>query len=73
VLLSIQAIAIAQAQGARLFTLRAATDLARLLQGQGRHSEAETWLRPALDAMPEGLDQRDALRAKVTLQALRHP
>ena len=68
----LQAIAIAEGQGARLFTLRAATDLARLLHGQGRDAEAEIWLRPALDAMPEGLDQRDALRAKATLQALRH-
>lgn len=67
----LQAIAIAEGQGARLFTLRAATDLARLLQGQGRDSEAEPWLRPALNVMPEGLDQRDALRAKATLQALR--
>jgi predicted ATPase len=65
-----QAITIARSQGARLFTLRAATDLALLLHGQGRVDEADAMLRPALDAMPEGLDQRDARRAQATLQAL---
>jgi class 3 adenylate cyclase/tetratricopeptide (TPR) repeat protein len=63
------AIEIAQAQGAKLFTLRAATDLARLLQTLGRPAEAEAVLRPALDALPEGLDQPDAMRAKATLSA----
>jgi len=65
-----QAIAIADGQGAKLFALRAATDLARLLQAQGRSSEADAVLRPALDALPEGLEQSDALRAKATLRAL---
>jgi hypothetical protein len=64
------AIAIAAGQGARLFALRAATDLARLLNEQGRTSEGETVLRPALDAMPEGLDQPDAQRAKLALREL---
>jgi ATP/maltotriose-dependent transcriptional regulator MalT len=64
------AIAIAAGQGARLFALRAATDLARLLHEQGRTSEGEAVLRPALDAMPEGLDQPDALRAKLALREL---
>jgi class 3 adenylate cyclase/tetratricopeptide (TPR) repeat protein len=65
-----EAIDIAGRQGARLFALRAATDLARLLQAQGRASEGEAVLRPALDAMPEGLDQPDALRAKLALREL---
>jgi class 3 adenylate cyclase len=64
------AVAIAAGQGARLFALRAATDLARLLHEQGRTSEGKTVLRPALDAMPEGLDQPDALRAKLALREL---
>ena len=66
----VQAAAIAGAQGARLFTLRAATDLARLLQAQGRASEAEAVLQPALQALPEGREQRDAQRARATLAAL---
>jgi tetratricopeptide (TPR) repeat protein len=68
-----QAIAIADGQGAKLFALRAATDLARLLQAQGRSSDADAVLRPALDALPEGLEQSDALRAKATLKALGLP
>jgi tetratricopeptide (TPR) repeat protein len=67
------AIAIADRQGARLFALRAATDLARLLKARGRADEALAVVRPALDAMPEGLDQPDALRAKCVLQALHVP
>jgi predicted ATPase len=65
-----EAVDIARRQGACLFALRAATDLARLLQEQGRTSEGEALLRPALDAMPEGLDQPDALRAKLALREL---
>jgi hypothetical protein len=65
-----EAIAISGRQGALLFTLRAATDLARLLQLQGRVGEAEEVLRPAIDALPEGHDQPDALRAKGALLAL---
>jgi len=65
-----EAIDIAWRQGARLFALRAATDLAQLLQEQGRASDGDAVLRPVLDAMPEGLDQPDALRAKLVLQEL---
>jgi class 3 adenylate cyclase/tetratricopeptide (TPR) repeat protein len=68
-----QAIRVAQDQGAGLFSLRAATDLARLLQEQGRTGEAEALLRPALGALPEGRDQRDALRAAALLDTLRAP
>jgi tetratricopeptide (TPR) repeat protein len=63
-----EAIGIAQSQCARLFALRAATDLAALLQHEGRTSEGDAVLRHALDAMPEGLDQPDALRAKLVLR-----
>jgi tetratricopeptide (TPR) repeat protein len=65
-----EAIAIAERQGARLFVLRAANDLARLLHSMGRAGDAQAVLRPALDGMPEGLDQPDALRAKATLKAI---
>ena len=66
-----EAMAIAEAQGARLFTLRAATDLARLLQSQGRGAEAAALLQAALEALPEGRTQRDGRRAQAALDALR--
>ncbi len=65
-----EAIAIAGRQGAHLFTLRAATDLASLLQALGRPDEAQALLRPALAALTEGLQQTDAVRARAVLQAL---
>jgi class 3 adenylate cyclase/tetratricopeptide (TPR) repeat protein len=65
-----EAIDIARRQGARLFALRAATDLAQMLKEQGRASDGDAVLRPALDAMREGLDQPDALRAKLVLREL---
>lgn len=65
-----EAATIAEAQGARLFVLRAATDLARLLLAQGRAGEAGAALRPALEAMPEGQDQMDSKRARATLLAV---
>ena len=63
-----RAIDIAKRQHADLFVLRAADALAQLLHARGRSSEAEAVLRPALDAMTEGLEQPDMLRAKATLQ-----
>lgn len=65
-----EAMAIAAQQGARLFELRAATDLARLLHAQGRGAEGARELRPALDALPEGHDQPDAQRAAELLRAI---
>ena len=65
-----EAIAIASQQGARLFALRAACDLARLLADQGRAAEGLALLRPALDALPQGHDQPDARRARALLEAL---
>jgi hypothetical protein len=44
--------------------------LAQLLQAQDRPAEAEAVLRPAVDAMTEGLEQPDMLRARATLQQL---
>ena len=65
-----RAMAIAADQGARLFTLRAATDLAALLHSQGRSSDAQAVLQPSLNALPEGLEQPDAMRARLILKAL---
>ena len=65
-----RALAIAAVQGAQLFTLRAATDLARLLHAQGRTDAAGALLRPALAAQHEGLEQVDAARARAVLEAI---
>jgi len=68
-----EALAMADRQGARLFALRAATDLARLLNDSARSVEGQAVLRAALEAMPEGLDQPDALRAEALLTGLGTP
>jgi len=65
-----EALAIADRQGARLFALRAATDLARLLLALGMAADGQAVLEPALAALPEGHDQPDAQRARAMLQAL---
>jgi len=65
-----QALAVAQQQGARLFALRAATDLARLLSQDGNHGEAAAVLRPIYDSFTEGFDAPDLMRAATMLAAL---
>jgi hypothetical protein len=65
-----RALDIAKRQHADLFVLRAADALAQLLQAQDRPAEAEAVLRPAVNAMTEGLEQPDMLRARATLQQL---
>jgi tetratricopeptide (TPR) repeat protein len=62
-----RAIDVAEAQGARLFTLRAASDLARLLKHEGRHAEADAVLRPVYAAFTEGFDYPDLRRAHALL------
>lgn len=57
------AIAVAQAQGARLLELRSAHDLARLTAMRGVDDAARRQLRQALAAMPQdskGCDVREA-------------
>jgi class 3 adenylate cyclase/tetratricopeptide (TPR) repeat protein len=65
-----EAIAIAESQGAALFALRAATDLARLLHARNQPDAAGAVLRPALAALREGLEQADATRARALLATL---
>jgi hypothetical protein len=65
-----EALAIAERQDARLFALRAATDLAVLLRSRGRAAAGTGVLSDALAAMPEGLEQPDARRARALMQAL---
>jgi class 3 adenylate cyclase/tetratricopeptide (TPR) repeat protein len=66
-----QAIAIADSQGAILFKLRAATDLADLLQSQQRATEGLDVVGGALSEMTEGLDQIDARRAAALIARIK--
>jgi predicted ATPase len=64
------AIFLAQGQGAKLFELRAALDLARLWRNQGRVREARELLAPVYGWFTEGFDTRDLKEAKALLEAL---
>ena len=66
-----QAIETAERQGARLFTLRAASDLATLLQSRGRGEEAIAVLSPIYDWFSSGWDYPDLRRAKTVMASLR--
>lgn len=63
-----EAIEIAERQGAKLFSLRAATDLTRLRQSNGGRAEAEdSLLRPIYERFTEGFDYPDLVRARTML------
>ncbi|MEO6743495.1 MAG: adenylate/guanylate cyclase domain-containing protein, partial [Caldimonas sp.] len=62
-----RAIDVAEAQGAKLFTLRAAADLARLLKAEGRAADADLALRPVYAGFSEGFDYPDLQRARALL------
>jgi hypothetical protein len=57
--------------GARAWELRAATDLAALLNGRGRSDEAREHLHPVFATFTEGLDTADLIAAERVLSALR--
>ena len=65
-----QAIAIAEQQGALLFSLQAATACARLCQREGRVHEADALLRPIYERFTEGFDYPDLVRARAVLESL---
>jgi class 3 adenylate cyclase len=65
-----RAMKIAEAQGARLWQLRAATDLARLWRDQGRRAEAHDLLAPVYGWFTEGFDTPDLKDAKALLDEL---
>ena len=65
-----RALAIARAQGARSFELRAATSLARLWRDQGKRAEARDLLAPVYGWFTEGFDARDLQDAKALLEEL---
>jgi ATP/maltotriose-dependent transcriptional regulator MalT len=64
------ALALAEDQGAKLFALRAATDLAGPLRLSGRAEEARTILEPIYAWFTEGFDYPDLKRARGTIAAL---
>jgi predicted ATPase len=65
-----QAVAITREQRAKLFELRAATDLARLWRDQGKRSEARDLLAPVYGWFTEGFDTLDLKEAKALLDEL---
>ena len=66
----LNAIDIARSQSARSFELRAAIELARLWQGQGKTGEARDLLAPLYGWFTEGLDTGDLKAAKALLDDL---
>jgi predicted ATPase len=65
-----QAIEIARGQSAKSFELRAAMDLARLWQGEGKRTEARDLLAPVYGWFTEGFDIADLKDAKALLEDL---
>jgi ATP/maltotriose-dependent transcriptional regulator MalT len=66
-----QALEIAEQQGALLYSLRAATGLARLYRLQDRTNEAFALLGPIYDRFTEGVDWPDLIRARAALDGIR--
>jgi class 3 adenylate cyclase/predicted ATPase len=66
-----RALEVACAQGACLWELRGAHDLARLWRDQGRCSEADDLLAPIYASFTEGFDMPDLRAAKELLDELR--
>jgi predicted ATPase len=65
-----RAVAVARAQRARSFELRAAMSLARLRRYQGKPQQAHELLTPVYGWFTEGFDTRDLKEANVLLQEL---
>ena len=65
------ALAVARAQQAKSWELRAATSLARLLNDQGRQHAARDLLAPVYDWFTEGFDTGDLRNARTLLGELR--
>jgi len=65
-----RALAVARAQQAKSWELRAATSMARLRCDQGRRDEARDLLAPVYGWFTEGLDTLDLKEAKALLDAL---
>jgi class 3 adenylate cyclase/tetratricopeptide (TPR) repeat protein len=65
-----RALKVARHQGARMFELRAATNLAQLWRDQGRRAEARDLLAPIYNWFTEGFDTLDLKQAKTLLGTL---
>jgi predicted ATPase len=65
-----KATTVAQAQGAKLWELRAATSLARLWAEQGKRTQARDLLAPVYGWFTEGFDTADLKEAKALLEEL---
>jgi predicted ATPase len=65
-----RALAVARAQQAKSWELRAAMSMARLWHDQGKRGEARDLLAPVYDWFTEGFDTRDLKDAKALLEAL---
>jgi predicted ATPase len=63
-----QSLELARAQGAKLFELRAATEIARLWRAQGRHDEMRGLIKPICDSFIDGSDTPDFRAAKELLE-----
>jgi predicted ATPase/class 3 adenylate cyclase len=70
-MLLLESIEIARHQQARCWELRAACDLARLWQRQGRDIEALNLLRSIYDQFTEGFDTPDLLDAKAIMDGIK--
>jgi hypothetical protein len=64
------ALGVARTQGARIFELRAAADLARLRLDQARPDEARAILAPLVAAFDDGAATPDVTAARALLQAI---
>ena len=65
-----RALAVARAQQAKSFELRAAMSMARLWRDQGKRDEARERLAPVYGWFTEGFDTLDLKRAKALLHEL---
>jgi len=66
-----EALAVAHAQGAKLWELRASTSLARLWRDQGKRTEAYDLLGPIFGWFTEDFDTPDLNEAKALLDLLK--
>jgi predicted ATPase len=65
-----RALAVARAQQAKSWELRATTSLARLWRNQGKPQQARELLAPVYGWFTEGFDTRDLKEAKTLLEQL---
>jgi predicted ATPase len=65
-----KALDIAQKQEAKLWELRAAASLARLLASRAKRAEARDLLAPVYNWFTEGFDTQDFKEAKALLEGL---